>query len=182
MSIVSMGQSAAMINADQFRWGMRHMAGAVSVIATGRVGQRAGLTATAVCSVSAEPPRLLVCVNTSASAHDMLKREGVLSVNVLRPSQLQVASAFASSRIKGEDRFACGDWSEMDGVPVLGDASVAFSCRIAQRICSGTHTIFLCDVVDCISADDEDTKAEGNLLYFGGAYGRIQPLTAPAAS
>ena len=68
-----------------------------------------------------------MCVNTSASAHDRLEREGVLSVNVLRPSQLQVASVFTSSRIKGEDRFACGHWSERDGVPVLGDASVVFS-------------------------------------------------------
>lgn len=180
MSVARRMPSASMIDADQFREGMRRMAGAVSVIATGRVGRRAGLTATAVCSVCAEPPRLLVCVNTSASAHDLLEREGVLSVNVLRPSQLQVASAFASPRIKGEDRFACGAWSERDGVPVLGDASVVFCCRIAQRIGSGTHTIFLCDVVDCLSADGEDTIAEGNLLYFGGAYRRLQPLTAAA--
>lgn len=180
MNKTSMMSAASMIDADQFRGGMRRMAGAVSVIASGRAGQRAGLTATAVCSVSAEPPRLLVCVNTSASAHDTLEREGVLSVNVLRPSQLQVAAAFSSSRIKGEDRFACGDWSDMDGVPVLADASVAFTCRIAQRIGSGTHTIFLCDVIGCVTGDDEDTSAEGNLLYFGGAYGRLQPLTTPA--
>lgn len=156
------------------------MAGAVCVIATGRPGQRAGLTATAACSVSADPPRLLVCVNTHASAHDILDREGALSVNVLSPLQVNVASAFSSSCIKGEDRFACGEWSYLDSLPVLHGASVAFTCRIAERIGSGTHTIFLCDVIGCVTGDGKDAPAAGNLLYFAGAYSRLQPLASNA--
>lgn len=180
MNMASTMLAPSNIDADQFRSGMRRMTGAVCVIATGRSGQRAGLTATAVCSVSAEPPRLLVCVNTGASAHDTLDREGTLSVNVLSPSQVTVASTFSSSRIKGEDRFACGEWSSLDGVPVLNEASVVFTCCIAERISSGTHTIFLCDVVGCVTGDDEDASAVGNLLYFGGQYGRLQPLAVAA--
>lgn len=180
MNMASKMLAPSPIDADQFRSGMRRMAGAVCVIATGQPGQRAGLTATAVCSVSAEPPRLLVCVNTSASAHDTLDREGALSVNVLSPSQVSVASAFSSSRIKGEDRFACGKWSILEGLPVLNEASVAFACRIAERISSGTHTIFLCDVVGCVTGEDEDTSTAGNLLYFCGEYGRLQPLAEAA--
>lgn len=180
MNMASTSPSGCLIDADRFRVGMRRMAGAVCVIATGQPGHRTGLTATAVCSVSAEPPRLLVCVNTTASAHDILEREGVLSVSVLSPSQVTVASAFSSSRVKGEDRFSCGNWAHTDGVPVLDGASVAFTCRIAERISSGTHTIFLCDVIGCVTSDAHDTSTGGNLLYFGGEYGRLQPLTAAA--
>ena len=66
---------------------MRHLAGAVTVIATGAPGHRFGLTATAVCSLSDEPPTLLVCVNRPASAHDVISRNGNFSVNLLADDQ-----------------------------------------------------------------------------------------------
>ena len=53
-----------------FKKGMRHLAASVTLITTRHRDRRGGLTATAVCSVSAEPPQLLICVNKSASAHD----------------------------------------------------------------------------------------------------------------
>lgn len=162
---------------EQFRAGMRRMAGVVCVIATGSQGQRAGLTATAVCSVSAEPPRLLVCVNAGASAHDPMQRAGMLSVNVLRATQREVAMAFSSARIKGEDRFSAGRWSQALGVPVLHDTSVTFVCRVGEQFGSGTHTIFLCDVIDCRIANGCGFDPGDNLLYFDGEYRRLQSET-----
>ena len=53
----------------KFRNLMRHQAGAVTIIAVGRRGNRTGLTATAMCSLSDQPPSVLICVNKNASAH-----------------------------------------------------------------------------------------------------------------
>ena len=74
----------ATIEIDQFKAGMRRLAASVNVITTRTPdGQRSGLTATAVCSVSATPPTLLVCVNRSGNSHAVLTSSGVFAVNVL---------------------------------------------------------------------------------------------------
>lgn len=159
-------------SADVFKQGMRRLAGAVCVIATGHAGERAGLTATAVCSVSAEPPRLLVCVNQSASAHDRIAAEGRLSVNVLTHQQQHIAERFATSSIKGEARFAQGEWRVVNHVPLLDDACVAFACEIVERIPAASHSIFLCDVVSCRVGGHTGSASDG-LLYFDGRFRRL---------
>lgn len=157
---------------DAFKQGMRRLAGAVCVIATGHAGDRAGLTATAVCSVSAEPPRLLVCVNQNASAHHRIAAEGRLSVNVLTSHQQHIAERFATSSIKGEARFESAVWRSVAHVPVLDDACVAFACEIVERIPAASHSIFLCEVVSCTVGGHEGSAADG-LLYFDGRFRRL---------
>ena len=66
------------VDATAFKKGMRHLAASVTLITTRHRDLRGGLTATAVCSVSAEPPQILVCVNKTASAHDPIGEAGVL--------------------------------------------------------------------------------------------------------
>lgn len=165
--------------ADTFKHGMRRLAGAVCVIATGSAGTRAGLTATAVCSVSAEPPRLLVCINQSASAYERIASEGRLSVNVLTSAQQPIAERFATSAIKGEARFENATWREVGRVPLLDDACVAFACEIVERIPAASHSIFLCDVVSCRIGGEVGSAADG-LLYFDGRFRRLDADAAPA--
>ncbi|MGC7405926.1 flavin reductase family protein [Pandoraea pneumonica] len=168
--------------ADTFKHGMRRLAGAVCVIATGAEGTRAGLTATAVCSVSAEPPRLLVCINQSASAYERIASEGRLSVNVLTSEQQPIAERFATSAIKGEARFEDFEnatWREVGHVPLLDDACVAFACEIVERIPAASHSIFLCDVVTCRIGGKAGSAADG-LLYFDGRFRRLDAGEAPA--
>ena len=61
------------ISEESFKMGMRELAAAVNIITTIHDGKKEGLTATAACSVSAEPPQLLICVNTEAGGHDLIK-------------------------------------------------------------------------------------------------------------
>ena len=74
---------------------MRHLAAGVTLVTTAGGGSRAGLTATAVCSVSAEPPQLLACVNREAEAHRLLLATGHLAVNLLSAGQHELADRFA---------------------------------------------------------------------------------------
>ncbi|MDP9900755.1 flavin reductase family protein [Variovorax ginsengisoli] len=131
---------------NAYKAGMRRLAAGVSIV-TSRLGdQRAGLIATAVSSVIADPPTLLVCVNRSASAHDTIDAAGILAVNVLAIDDHDLARSF-SDPSRRHERFLAGEWdSAATGSPVLKSAVVAFDCAIVQRIPYNTHTIFLGEV------------------------------------
>lgn len=151
-----------------FKQGMRSLVGAVTVIAIqGHEGTVAGLTATAVCSLSAEPPSLLVCVNRSASLAPALRHGAEFSVNVLTEAQKDVAQAFGGQSIRGPARFAFGDWrrSELD-VPLLSGARVSFECSVGEVMDYGSHHVVIGRVIDVHFGDTEARP----LLYGDGRY------------
>ncbi len=133
------------IDVDSFKKGMRQLASAVSIVTTGDgSGACAGFTATAVCSVSAEPPQLLVCVNAKSSTHPRIEQWRSFCVNVLSGAQTPVARKFAGVAESAAGRFDVGDWSTLvTGAPVLKGCPVNFDCTLALQIPAGTHTIFI---------------------------------------
>ncbi len=157
---------------DEFRARMRHLAGAVTVIATGAIDQRFGLTATAVCSLSDDPPTLLACVNRSASAHDVIQKNRSFSINLLASDQAAVAGYFAGrSGLKGEARFTGATWQTLTtGAPILEHALAAFDCEVTQEHVFATHTIFIGRVVASASRDAGDP-----LIYLRGVFRQLQP-------
>src|SRR3954469_22597150 len=97
------------VDAGQFKIGMRTLAGAVNIITSMHSGHRYGMTATAVCSASAEPPTVLVCINKLASTHNAVAKSRVLCVNVLRTEDWELSTGF-SGGASGEARFKTRDW------------------------------------------------------------------------
>ncbi|MEX3967848.1 flavin reductase family protein [Paraburkholderia sp. EG286B] len=162
------------IDSSLFRAGMRRLAGACTVIASRGESGRAGLTATAVCSVSAEPARLLVCVNKSVFAHTVIVESGRLSVNVLAAHQEGIARRFAGmvANVAGEDRFLGeGTWREGKfGIPILEGTLVSFGCRVVEQIEAISHTVFTCEVVE-VCCDEESTSP---LVYFEGNFSQLE--------
>ncbi len=153
------------VSTDLFRSGMALMSGACTIITSNHQGNRAGLTATAVCSVSAEPPRLLVCINRNVWAYQVISASLHLGVNVLDAQQESLAKRFAGMQagVIGSDRFLEGDWFDSaNGVPMLRDALSSFECRVIDEIISGTHSVFMCEVLN-ISTSTKDASA---LVYF----------------
>ncbi|SKA32037.1 NADH-FMN oxidoreductase RutF, flavin reductase (DIM6/NTAB) family [Enhydrobacter aerosaccus] len=156
------------IDAVAFKKGMRHLAASVTLITTRHRDLRGGLTATAVCSVSAEPPQILACVNKSASAHDPIADAGFFCINILSPDHRKIAERFAGMHgIEGDDRFKdLGDWSTLTtGAPVLKGCPVSFDCRLVTKVPAGTHTIYIGEIVDL--ALDANASA---LLYADGTF------------
>jgi flavin reductase len=155
-----------------FRDAMRRFATTVSVISCASGGCRHGMSATAVTSLSVDPPALLVCVNKSTATHRVLSRGGRFCVNVLRSFHSQVSQAF-SGKLKGEDRFRVGAWQETDdGLPFLGDAQANLFCEIDRITDYGTHTIFIGRVYSAIVHADVDP-----LLYQDGKYVIARPVS-----
>lgn len=155
------GQSHAEL-VEAFRESMRHVAATVYAVTTMDAGQRYGILATAVSSLSFEPPSLLVCVNRSASLHDPLERAEKFCINVLGMGNRDVAEHFMMPR---DDRFAVGDWAEEHGVPVLASAQSSLICRTAHRHTYGTHTIFIGELLAASHRDDATP-----LTYFDRDY------------
>jgi flavin reductase (DIM6/NTAB) family NADH-FMN oxidoreductase RutF len=169
------------IDAAAFKRGMRHLAASVTLITTRHRELRGGLTATAVCSVSAEPPQLLVCVNKTASAHDPIGDAGFFCVNILSPGHLKIAERFAGmDGVEGDERFRdMGEWSILTtGAPVLKGCPVSFDCRLVARVAAGTHTIYIGEIVDLTL----DPSAPA-LLYCDGMFvhGELLKKAAHAA-
>src|SRR5688572_2857783 len=89
---------------------MRKVPSAVAVVSTKHDGCRGGLTATAVCSVSADPPQILVCVNKGGRTHESMRSAEFFGVNFLAENQEAVARSFSSPSAAPEERFAGARW------------------------------------------------------------------------
>src|SRR5262245_37549886 len=130
------------VSLEQFKLGMRLLAGAVNIITSVHNGRRYGMTATAVCSVSADPPTVLVCINKLAATYAVVAKGKVFCVNVLRAEDWELSGTFSGAQ-SGEGRFKSRDWTRLStGAPVLIDALVSFDCRVVKKVMHGTHGIF----------------------------------------
>jgi flavin reductase (DIM6/NTAB) family NADH-FMN oxidoreductase RutF len=114
-------------------------------------------------SVSAEPPKLLVCVNRSGVSHAQILASGIFCVNVLSDSQDMVARSFAGMLGSRDDRFAVGRWSSLQsGAPVLLDAVCSFDCKLSGVVEQHSHSIIIGDVIAVASRQGAEP-----LLYGG---------------
>lgn len=144
---------------------MSRLGAAVNIITTDGAAGRAGFTASAVCSVTDEPPTLLVCLNRSASVYQAFKGNGVLCVNVLGAGHQDISNLFGG-KTPNNERFASGHWSTgASGSPLLEDASVSFDCRLSQITEVGTHDILICEVTSIRVSEEVHS-----LIYFNRGY------------
>jgi flavin reductase (DIM6/NTAB) family NADH-FMN oxidoreductase RutF len=167
------------VSAEQFKQGMRCLAAGVTIVTTVHYGVRSGLTATAVTSLSADPPQVLVCVNRTAGAHDLIHRGSLLCVNVLCHGHKSLAARFAGQNgVFGEGRFDAGRWMTLrTGAPVLADALASFDCVVTERVQASTHTIFIGRVVDVRTRPNARP-----LVYASGTYARLQSAKRKATA
>jgi flavin reductase (DIM6/NTAB) family NADH-FMN oxidoreductase RutF len=162
------------ISSTEFRNALSKLATPVSGIATDGPAGTAGLTCSAVCAVSDEPPMLLVCVHSKSAANAVIKTNGVLCVNCLQVEQKDLSQAFAGvGSIPMDKRFEMTDWGTLaTGAPHCKTALVAFDCKVADMRDMGTHTIFIAQVM----ATAERSEAGNPLIYQRRAYGTVRLL------
>lgn len=152
---------------------MSRAAATVSVVTTDGAAGRAGVTVSAMTSVSADgdAPTILVCVNRGASASAPILSNGCFAVNVLRDEQQEVADVFASrTDAPGGDKFAVGRWTTLaTGAPVL-DALASFDCEVQSAELVGTHHVII-GSVRAVQVSDDGAP----LIYGMRSYLRAHP-------
>lgn len=135
------------VDAAAFRRGMRQLAAAVSVVTTEHGGQRAGMTATSVSSLTAEPPQIGVAINRNNASYAAVVGSGRFAVNVLSHEQAEIAASFAGMLgLQGDARFGAGEavWETLEtGAPVLRDAAASFDCELVQEVELSSHGLMV---------------------------------------
>lgn len=148
-----------------FRNAMARLGAAVHIITTDGPEGKAGLTATAVCSLTDSPPALLVCINRSSSSRPFIIGNGVLCVNTLASGHEPLSRRFGAGGPM-EDRFGGDTWETMStGSPVLRDALISFDCRVVRIADGGSHDIVICEVEGI-----RLNEAGRPLVYFDRSY------------
>lgn len=150
---------------DLFRTALRGIASTVTIVTAADAERHHGMTATAVMSLSLEPPSMVVCINRQTLLHDILTVGRRFCVNILGESQAPVSAAF-SGTLPPTERFNQGNWSyDGSGLGYLEDAQANIFCRKAAAFPYGTHSMFVGEVEDVRFGTQLSP-----LLYHNAAY------------
>jgi len=163
-------RTKAIVPDHEFKLGMRQVVSSVAIVTSRAGGIRNGLTATAICSVSAEPPTVLACVNRNASVEAIIAESGNFAINFLTEEQHNIARLFSKSKLGADQRFGEGTWLSMvTGSPILDGAVASFDCEVQERIPAASHHIYIGRVVAVASTD------RNTLLYRDGLFRKLAP-------
>ncbi len=167
-----------MIDKQQFRDTMARLGAAVSIVTSKGEAGIAGCTVSAICSVTDDPPTLLICLNRASRNNSVFRKNGRVCVNILAAQQEDLARAFSAAEKPVEDRFASGAWTVAgNGCPALEGASASVECDICDISEVGSHSVFFCRV----TAARTGTNGEG-LIYLGRAFHGIEAVNLNVAS
>jgi flavin reductase (DIM6/NTAB) family NADH-FMN oxidoreductase RutF len=160
------GTICSVMRNDAYREAAGHFTTGVAVITTLHEGRRYGVTASAVSSLSLDPPMLLVCLNRGLATRDAVVATRRFAVNVLAEDQAAIAMQFAT---RAPDKFAGVPLADgIEGVPLLTDALAHLQCTLVDPVDAATHTVLLAEV-------DEVGVGDGSpLAYFRGSFGRFE--------
>jgi flavin reductase (DIM6/NTAB) family NADH-FMN oxidoreductase RutF len=143
----------------------RFASGVTIVTALGSDGNPQGMTVSAFCSLSLQPPLVLMCIDKTAAIHEMLISAKVFTVNVLAAHQEELARRFATT---DPDKYAgVGYTAGREGVPILDEVLAVAECVRTQSYFGGDHTIVIGEVC---SAHVSEGKP---LLYYRGGYAQL---------
>jgi flavin reductase ActVB len=136
-----------------FREAMASFPSGVTIVTTADAdGRWWGFTATSFCSVSLDPPLVLVCLARSAECHPVFAGAPRWVVHVVHPEHADLALRFAT---RGADKFAdAGFIADAHGLPVLRNSCVVLDCTAYDRHPAGDHVILVGEVQDVRLGED----------------------------
>lgn len=138
----------------------------VTVVTTAKEGRLGGLTANAVCSLSLDPPLVLVAVDKKAASHAELLENRCYAMNILSSEQEALSQKFAKS---GPKDFSGLGWkTAVTGSPILDGTLGYVDCRVVDVLRGGDHDIFVGEIVA-----GEFSETGEPLLYFSGKYRQL---------
>jgi len=163
------------VSPDEFRRVLSHFATGVTIVTTRDTdGRPTGLTVSAFCSVSLDPPQVLVCVDHKSQSYPALRDRDRFAVNFLGERHEDVSRRFATTRL---DKFdGVPHKLSSHGVPLLEGALAQLECRTVSRHVEGDHTILVALVEEARNGAGEP------LLYFRGKYRHLADTPSGASS
>ena len=156
-----------MIDPDTFRSVLGRFASGVTIVtARDDAGVDHGMTVSAFCSLSLDPPLVLLCVDHAASMYELLLTHPRFGISILSSNQEAYSRRFADP---DSDRFDGIAYSRGEsGVVLLEESLAHLECRVTQHYEGGDHTIFIAEVEH---AEPRDGRP---LLYYRGGYAQLE--------
>lgn len=162
-----MDTAASPVTSQAFRDVIGRFATGVTVVTSRDDGGDHGMTASAVSSLSLDPPMLLVCINQRSRTGDAIRVSGRFTVNVLAEHQAATAQRFAT---QAGDRFADVPTTRGPAGTLLLDGCLAhIDCHVEDAVAAATHHIII-GRVERVAARDG-----APLAYFRGQFGQLHP-------
>ncbi len=154
------------LTSDEFRNVIGHFASGVTVITTTVDGKPYGTTASAVTSLSLEPPMVLIAMNQSSETGQAIATQGTFAINILGEDHGEIAVQFAR---KGAEKFEGVELTEgTEAGPLLTDALAHVECRVTEQVVAGTHVVFIAEALVATA------RPGAPLAYFRGQFGRLE--------
>jgi flavin reductase (DIM6/NTAB) family NADH-FMN oxidoreductase RutF len=138
----------------------------VSVVTSHHQDRPHGTTVSAFCSLSLEPPMVLISLDRGSDLLAMVSESGRFGINVLSHDQHELARGFAR---KGTDKFEGVDWDLHLGLPRLAGAATWLACQLERLLEGGDHLVAYGLVEHAESAPGDP------LLYRNRAFGTLAP-------
>jgi flavin reductase (NADH) len=161
------GQCGPGVDPVTFRRIMSAVPTGVAVVTSfDTAGTPRGLTCSALCSVSVDPPLLLLCVNSGCGSLRAIRASNGFVVNFLRAGRDSISQLFASP---SPDKFARVRWrrSASTGLPWLTEDTIAHAdCRLVSDIEAGDH----CILIGVLVSGSAPPPAVQPLLYWQRRY------------
>lgn len=161
------------VTPDEFKGALRRFAAGVTVV-TARAGQEdVGITVSAFCSLSLNPPRVLVCIQKGAAMHETLTEAGAFGVTLLAGGQDELSNRFAGRFPRDQDRFAdlAIARAPVSGAAWLPGGLAWLDCAVVAVHDGGDHSIFVGEVQGVSLNGERD--AHDALLYLAGRYRKV---------
>ncbi len=156
-----------MIDSETFRSVLGRFASGVTIVtARDDAGEDHGMTVSAFCSLSLQPPLVLLCVDHEASMHDLLLKHPRFGISILSSSQEAYSRRFAADESNRFDGIAYvrGD----SGVVLLEEALAHLECAVREHHDAGDHTLFIAEV------ERAEARQGRPLLYYRGGYAQLE--------
>jgi flavin reductase (NADH) len=156
------------VDGATFRGVMSSFPSGVGVVTTvDESGTPRGFTCSAICSVSLDPPLLLVCVDLRSGSLRAIRHSNGFVVNFLGKDAADVSQVFATPH--ADDKFGRVAWQPngCSGLPVLDADALAYAdCRLEREILAGDHAI----LIGCIRDGGVPDPSHRPLLYWRRQY------------
>jgi len=152
----------------QFKEAMSRFVAAVNIVTTDGPAGLGGITATAVTSITVEPPMMLFCINKSSPSAARMIANGAFCINTLAPQDESLSNVFAGRTDEHlEERFKTGAWAKLvTGAPALATALASFDCRLVEAKEVTTHLVMI-GIVEAVAFSTEtQSLAYGHRKYI----------------
>ncbi|MGW7254266.1 flavin reductase family protein [Streptomyces sp. NPDC054834] len=126
---------------EEFCSAMAQLATGVAVVTTGSPDGPVGCTATAVLSLSTEPPSVLVSLASNGRTVGHARAHGGFAVNILSWQQRELVHRFA--RLPTSERFEGVPHRDVAGCPALEGTAATVVCRLDQAPTALDHTLLI---------------------------------------